>query len=158
MLIVVIFMGHPANCLVMSEQDNGSQEPEAGAGKPDTVETTSEDEAVEFSEEPIGASPEEVAESIDTAVGSGALADVLSRYSPDQFNDLVGNLTDEYRASARRKFKFRLSAMVLSIILVCGLFAGLLWFSINTGRNGGAVIFFAGTIAGYFMRLATDLA
>ncbi|WP_154018473.1 hypothetical protein [Halolamina rubra] len=142
----------------MSERGNGSRESEDGDDKSATVESPAEEKEVEFEDEPIGASPEEVADSIDTAVGSGALAEVLSRYSPDQFNDLVGGLTDEYRASAKREFKFRLAAMVLSIVLVCGLFAGLLWFSINTGTNGGAVIFFAGSIAGYFMRLATDLA
>ena len=141
----------------MSEEENGPRQSD-GESKPATVESELEDEEVDFSDEPIGATPEEVAESIDTAVGSGALSEVLSRYSPDQFNELVGGITDEYRESAKREFRFRLIAMFLSVTLVCVLFAGLLWFSLNTGENGGAVIFFAGTIAGYFMRLATDLA
>jgi len=151
-------MQHGTISATMSEPGNESREAEGGDDKPATVASTVEKEEVDFEDEPVGATPEEVADSLDTAVGSGALGDVLSRYSPDQFNDLVEDLTDEYRANAKREFKFRLAAMVLSIVLVCGLFAGLLWFSINTGRNGGAVIFFAGSIAGYFMRLATDLA
>jgi hypothetical protein len=113
-------------------------------------------EEVDFEDHPIGTSPDDVMGTVEQ-IDDGALPEVISKYEPEQFTSLLNGLIDEYQISRRRKYKYNLFLVITSIILVLSLFGGLLWFTINTDTSGGALIFFAGTLAGYFMRLASEL-
>jgi len=123
---------------------------------PEDSDPTEEDD-VDLNEYPVGRSQDELVEAVSDSVEQGALADLLSKYEPEQFNDLVDNLGDKYKRSQKRKIKYHLGIITLSIALVFGLFAGLVYVVLTTGEYGGALIFFAGSLSGYFMRLASDL-
>jgi hypothetical protein len=140
----------------MSEDGDGT-EPEEDSSE-EIVPTKKGEEDVDFEEHPVGASRDEmIAEGFQNSIEGGSLSKVLEQYDPEQFNELVDKIREEYREASVRSYKVRLVTVIGSIILVLGLFAGVAWFSMTTQENTGAVIFFAGTLAGYFMRLATDI-
>jgi len=97
-------------------------------------------EEIPFDEHPIGTSPDEVVETLET-VDDGALSEILSKYEPDQFTSLVRNLVSEYQIAKKRKFIYNISLIVISIVLVSFLFGGLLWFTLETDTDGSALIF-----------------
>lgn len=123
-------------------------------------ELDSENEEVNFDEHPVGASAEveeTLATGLKESAQQGALARVLEKYNPEEFNSLVEYISEEYQRAQRRKIIFRGATLITSVLLVLSLFAGLMYFVMETQTDGGALIFFAGSLAGYFMRLASEL-
>lgn len=146
----------------MTDQDEGKNRDSVDEQTDSQKETETDPESgdsaedVDFDEHPVGASPNEVMDTIEE-VDNGALPEVLSKYEPEQFTSLVDGIIDGYHTASRRKYRYNLALVGVSILLVLILFGGLLWFTLNTDTSGSALIFFAGTLAGYFMRLATEL-
>lgn len=129
----------------LQDESNGGSSPEEESP-----------EEIDFDDHPVGATPNDVMDTIET-VDDGALPEVLSKYEPEQFTSLVNQLVEGYQTSRQRKYRYNLALVGVSILLVLILFGGLLWFTLNTDTSGSALIFFAGTLAGYFMRLASEL-
>ncbi|WP_143825070.1 hypothetical protein [Natrinema ejinorense] len=115
------------------------------------------DEEVDLDKYPVGESPDAISSAVERGFEQGALSEVLSDYSPSEFNELIEKLSGEYKEIQWRKIKYRIFILFLSVVLVLALFGGLAWITMELGRDGGALIFFAGTLSGYFMRLATEL-
>lgn len=134
----------------MSDNEDESREPNS--------ENTDEDD-VDLSEYPVGASPEvqqTVANGLTESARQGALSEVFEEYSPEQFNELVDKVMGEYREIQEGNQRMKLKILLLSVFLVTSLFIGLLAFVLMTDASGESLIFFAGTLAGYFMRLASE--
>jgi|AntRauTorcE11898_2_1112593.scaffolds.fasta_scaffold10073_1 hypothetical protein len=134
-----------------------TEKSERETSKEDEVETVTE--SPNLKEHPVGTDPEaerRIAEGIQEEMDKGALGNVLSDYSPEQFSNLVESLADDYQESKRRQLKYQMGVLGLSAIFVIMLFGGLTYFVLETGRNGSSLIFFAGTLTGYFMKLASD--
>ena len=99
----------------------------------------------------------EIATAVTDSVQQCALQELLRKYEPDEFNHLVNMLTNEYEGSHKRNIRYKFGIMTLTVILILGLFAGLAWFVLNSPLSGESLVFFAGTLVGYFARVATEL-
>jgi|AntDeeMinimDraft_4_1070355.scaffolds.fasta_scaffold02706_4 hypothetical protein len=139
-----------------SDDKDASRDTETEADDSVISDDEQSSEAVDFDEYPVGTSPAEVMETVDS-VDDGALSDIFSKYEPDEFTNFVNDLVREYQTAKKRKYWYNLSLVGVSIVLVLLLFGGLLWFTLETNTSGSALIFFAGTLSGYFMRLAAEL-
>ena len=141
-----------------ADRNDGVPE-QAGSEEKSTVESE-EPEDLDLAEHPVGANREivdSVADTVQETAQQGAIADVLSNYEPDEFNDLVNDIVNDYMTVHKRNIWFKTGTLLLSIILVLGLFFGLMYFALQTSTGETALIFFAGTLSGYFMRLASEL-
>lgn len=117
-----------------------------------------EDE-VELERYPVGASREaeaKVASGVESELNNGIISELFSDHDPDDLNNLIQSMINDYKENTVRKLRYQFGVLLLSVIFVLGLFAGLMYFVLETGRNGTSLIFFAGTLTGYFMRLASD--
>ena len=87
----------------------------------------------------------------------GALAVVLEKYEPEEFNEFIDHLVESYKDAQKTGYEYRKSIQTRAILVVLVLFVGLIALTRFTNLSGESVVFFAGIIVGYIMSLANNL-
>lgn len=99
-----------------------------------------------------------VVRSIEERGLGGGLAWVFQRYSPEQFNEFIQEFTGSWQESQQRSVKYRIRILLLTFGLIVFLFLILTGLTVFTDSLAGeSIVFFAGTLVGYFARLANEL-
>jgi len=122
-------------------------------------EEKNQDDDVDLAEHPVGASREverKLTDVLHDGVQSGSLGELLKEYNPEEFNTLVDDISEVYTTKHRRELKYQFGALAASAVFILALFFGMTYYVVNTGTRGSALIFFAGSLSGYFMRLAAE--